>query len=270
MDLPRAARISIYVVVVVVLGLSVWLAVILLSGGSPASVEVMASLARQEKEELIGSLSPGRILYIRSEQFPGAGTIFCVLESHSQRVIDESWWEVGADGVFGGISVLRGLDGRLVAYLESTSGAVVYTDVATGWQVSYDFNLTAKSLAGWIEAIWDLPASIGEDGYTFKERSELNGRNSLVYERPPVSESPYGDGRETLWRMEFVEDQPILFRSSIYDVGQGGQRTLSREHTFLEYQVLPEGSKVPTIEVPPPTHPVDPEECPDFHLESPP
>ena len=39
------------------------------------------------------------------------------------------------------------------------------------------------------------------------------------------------------------------------------------KHTFLEYHVLPEGSTVPNIDVPPPTHPADPEECPDMDME---
>ena len=49
-------------------------------------------------------------------------------------------------------------------------------------------------------------------------------------------------------RMEFVEEKPILFRTSSYDVGEGGQRTLVNQHTFLEYRVLPEGAVVPTID----------------------
>ena len=251
-------RISIYAVVAVAVGLAAWLAFVLLYEGGPAVVE---------KDELIGNLTPGRVLYIKWGDYQSERITPCG-PPHPETVIGESWWEVRPDGLFSGVDAVRGTDGRLLVYIKSAGSEAESIDVATGQRMYYSSIAgSAESLAGWIGHAWDRPGSIEEDGYEFKGHSELNGRESLVYEATLVDD---WDREERINRMEFPEDQPILFRSSIYDVGQGGQRTLSREHTFLEYQVLPEGSKVPTIEVPPPTHPVDPEECPDFHLESPP
>ena len=68
-------------------------------------------------------------------------------------------------------------------------------------------------------------------------------------------------GEWSSWR-----EKPVLFRQSLFDVGEGGQRTLVIQHAFVEYRVLPEGAVAPTIEVPPPTHPADPEECPDMDM----
>lgn len=254
-NLTSPLRISIYVVVAVGLGLAAWLAFVLLDEGKPAL---------QEKDELVGSLTPGRILYIRWEQFQDPRITFCGPD-HPERMIGESWEKVGADGLFSGASVVRGPDGQLLTYMEITSGEVASTDVATGHRMYYGSpSPSAEGLAGWIGAIWDQPASIEEDGYLFKGRSELNGHASLVYER--TVEPPYGDAIKNMRRMEFVEDQPILFRQSLFDVMGEGERTLASEHTFLEWRVLPEGSTVPSIEVPPPTHPADPEECPNMDM----
>ena len=52
-------------------------------------------------------------------------------------IIGESWEEVGADGLFSGVSVSRGPDGQLHTYMEIASGEVEYTDVATGHRMYY-------------------------------------------------------------------------------------------------------------------------------------
>ena len=62
LNLGSKARVSICIVVAVALGLAAWLAFALLDEGKPAL---------QEKDELVGSLTPGRILYIRWEEFQG-------------------------------------------------------------------------------------------------------------------------------------------------------------------------------------------------------
>ena len=177
-------------------------------------------------------------MYIKWEEFQDPRITFCGPD-HPERRIGESWWEVGVDGLFSGVSVVRGPDGQLLTYMEITSGEVEYTDVATGHRMYYGSpSPFAEGHAGWIESIWDRPASIEEDGYLFKGRSELNGHASLVYEEMWVDER---DGGEKIRGMEFVEEQPLLFRSSSYEVGEGGQRTLVSEHRFVEYRVLPEG-----------------------------
>ncbi len=243
------------VVVAAALSLAAWLAFAWFDEGKPAL---------QEKDELVGSLTPGRIMYIKWEEFQDPRITFCGPD-HPERMIGESWEEVGADGLFSGVAVSWGPDGQLLTYMEITSGEVEYTDVATGHRMYYGSpKPSAEGHAGWVESIWELPTFLEEDGYVFKGGSELNGHASLMYER--TLEPPYGDAIENISRMEFVEDQPILFRESLFDVMEEGERKLVSEHTFLEYRVLPEGSVVPTIEVPPPTHPADPEECPDVDM----
>ena len=224
-----------------------WLVFVLLVGGEPAL---------QGKDELIGGLTPGRILYIKYEEYIAERITPCG-PPHPQTVIGESWEQVGGDGLFSGVAVSRGVDGQLLTYMEITSGEVEYTDVATGQRMYYGSpSPSAEGVVSWVKAFWEHPPSVMDDGYTFEGRSELNGRDSLVYENEL-------DGGKYIHRMEFVEEKPILFRSASYDVGEGGQRTLVNQHTFVEYRVLPEGAVMPTIEVPPPTHLADPEECPD-------
>ena len=247
-------RARICVAGLVALGLAAWLTFELLDEGRPAL---------QGKNELISSLTPGRVLHIRSEEYRRERITFCGPE-HPDRLTGESWEEVGVDGLFSGVAVSRGPDGRLLAYMEITSGEVEYMDVATGHRMYYGSPApSVDNQVAWIEGIWDLPDTIVDDGYLFKGHSELNGHGSLVYEKALVDD---WDGKERIWGMEFPEDYPILFRSTLYEVGEEGERTLDNQHTFLEYRVLPEGAVVPTIEVPPPTHPADPEECPDMDM----
>lgn len=247
-------RIWICAGVVVALGLVAWLVFGLFDGGRPAL---------QGKDELIGSLVPGRVLYIKYEEYIEERITFCGPEQ-SQTVVGESWEEVGVDGLFSGVAVVRGPDGQLLTYMEITGGEVESTDVATGQRMYYgSASPSAEDVALWTRAVWKRPASMMDDGYTFEGRSELNGRDSLVYEETWTDS---WDGGKNVRGMEFVEEKPILFRQSIYDVGEGGQRTLVNQHTFLEYRVLPQGAVVPIIEVPPPTHPADPEECPDMDM----
>ena len=216
----------------------------------------------QGKDELIGSLVPGRVLYIKYEEYMAKRITFCG-PWQPETVIGEGWWEVRADGLFNGVDVVWGSEGELLTYIESAGKESESVDVATGQRMYYPFVAgSAKDIAGWIESVWELPVSIEEGGYEFRGRSELNGRDSLVYEETLVD----WDGEKSVRGMEFVEKKPILFRSSIYDVGEGEERTLVDQHTFLEYRVLPEGAVMPTFEVPPPTHPVDPEECPDMDM----
>ena len=247
-------RVLICVGVVLALGLAAWLAFVLLYEGGPAVVE---------KDELIGNLTPGRVLYIKWGDYQSERITPCG-PPHPETVIGESWWEVRPDGLFSGVDAVRGTDGRLLVYIKSAGSEAESIDVATGQRMYYSSIAgSAESLAGWIGHAWDRPGSIEEDGYEFKGHSELNGRESLVYEATLVDD---WDREERINRMEFPEDQPILFRTAAYDVGEGGQRTLMQQHTFLEYHVLPEGSTVPNIDVPPPTHPADPEDCPDMDM----
>ncbi len=55
-NLTSPLRVSIYVVVAVGLGVAAWLAFVLFDEGKPAL---------QGKDELIGGLTPGRVLYIK-------------------------------------------------------------------------------------------------------------------------------------------------------------------------------------------------------------
>ena len=248
------ARILICVAGVVALGLAAWLVFVLVDGSKPAL---------QGKEELVGGLTTGRVLHIRWEEYQRERITFCGPE-HPDRLTGESWEEVGADGLFSGVAVSRSPDGHLLAYMEITSGEVEYMDVATGHRMYYGSpSPSADSQVSWIEGIWDWPETIVDDGYLFKERSELNGHDSLVFEKALVDD---WDSKERIWGMEFPEDYPVLFSSASYTVGEGGERRLESEHTFVEYRVLPDGSTVPTIDVPLPTHPADPEECPDMDM----
>ena len=116
-------RVSILVVVAVGIGLGAWLVFMLFDGDEPAL---------QGKDELVGGLTPGRVLYVKYEEYIAERITPCG-PKHPQMVIGESWEEVEVDGLFSGVAVSRSPDGQLLAYMEITSGEVEYTDELKRW-----------------------------------------------------------------------------------------------------------------------------------------
>ncbi len=108
-----------------------------------------------------------------------------------------------------------------------------------------------RDFVGYVESLWNVPQFVVDRGYIFTGRGELNGRDTRIYEQPRTSNSD--EGLETVGRIEFVEEWPILMRQGIYEVDADGKGTLLQSNTLVEYRVLPQGATVPTIEVDLPT-----------------
>ena len=145
------ARVLICAGVVVALSLGAWLVFGLLEGGEPAL---------QGKDELIGSLVPGRVLYIKYEHYQDERISFCGPEQ-PQTAIGESWWKVGADGLFSGVDVVRGPEGELLTYIESTGNESESVDVATGQRMYYPFVAgSAKTLPVGLKVSGNYPCRL--------------------------------------------------------------------------------------------------------------
>ena len=236
----RLNRVMIAALVAVLLGVGVWLFI----------TYEMDELTLQDKQTIIDSLGRGQVLYTKREDYQ-VNRLGLGLAGHPQTVIDESWMEAGPDGNFdASIGVIRSLDGELIQYSELEDNVMTYSDLVN--DVYWEENSRSDwDLVKLVEALWGVPQFIADRGYIFAGLGELNGRETLIYERPRTSKSD--DDRETVGGIEFVEEWPILMRQAIYEVDADGKETLLQSNTLEEYRVLPQGATIPTIEVDLPT-----------------
>ena len=236
----RLNRVIIAALVAVLLGVGVWLFI----------AYEMDELALQDKQTMIDDLERGQVLYTKREDYRvtrlGLGPA-----GHPQTVIDESWMEAGPDGNFdAAIGVIRSLDGEFIQYSELEDNVLTYSDLVN--DVYWEENSGSdRDFVGYVESLWNVPQFVVDRGYIFTGRGELNGRDTRIYEQPRTSNSD--EGLETVGRIEFVEEWPILMRQGIYEVDADGKETLLQSNTLVEYRVLPQGATVPTIEVDLPT-----------------
>lgn len=79
-------------------------------------------------------------------------------------------------------------------------------------------------LIGWMDAQLTLPQTLEADGAAYMGRFELNGRPSIRYERRT---------QVSLYVIEFVEANPLLFRQSSYSILDDGEPVLDYQETVM-------------------------------------
>ena len=102
-----------------------------------------------------------------------------------------------------------------------------------------EMNVQWHSPAEWIKEIWNLPRNLASHrNFELKGIGELHGRATLIYETS-------SDSRKTRWAL--VEDAPLLWRTSTYQIDGQGLEILTEEETVVEYRLLPPGSSIPQL-----------------------
>ncbi len=217
---------------ILVLGAGAWIGVSQFSGNRPATAAEMAQTIQQNRSALIDGIRAGQPLYYKSEEYlasPGMG--------YPQWTIAETWLVAGSDGLISdAVSKNSDRQGNLLGYGFRQNGANFYTDVATGFTFELPLDWTTP-IADSFAAFWD-GLQIQKAGTEFKGRGTLNTRTSLVYERSVPAEESYV-------KTEIVEDNPLLFRSSIYKGSSAKPANLIRQDGIDEYRLLPVGSALP-------------------------
>ena len=147
--------------------------------------------------------------------------------------------------------VVRDIEGNVVAHSKLEGDKRVATWASTGDR--YEIPVGRTRLAPWVNGIWGTRSRLMDKGYSNVGDGEMNGRRSIVLESPqyelklsPDMRTELGlpvDNEETAYplrvsSLEIVEDAPLLWRDSVWDVGTGGERTLLRETRILEYELL--------------------------------
>ena len=242
----NVARIAGAGTVMLVLGAVAWLGVSHLVGSSPVTAVELVTSIEQNKQSLLEGLHQGQPLYSKLEKYKRSRL---GPSNYPDKVIDETWLQPGENGsIETGVGTMRSLDGELLGYSSLERSVLVFTDVATG--MTFDINVGHwDSLESWLNEVWNRPQTIQDPGVEFKGQGRLNQRESLIYEWSYTSQGGPDDGaqRSMLRRIELVEDAPLLYRESLYEIDDQGVRTLIEDTTVVEYGLLPEGSTVPTV-----------------------
>ncbi len=243
----NAARTAIAGVLILALGAAAWIGVSYWTGSDPATAAELVASIQADKQSLLDGIREGRPLYFKYDDFRkgrlGPGYYY------PDRVILEEWLRAGEDGSTETVvATMRSLEGELLGYTLLSDGSLVYTDVGTGWSVDMIGNLWG-SLESTVNTYWDGLLTLQGPDIEFKGRGSLHQRESLIYERSRTSQGGPDEGAQQsmVSRMELVEEAPLLYKYSLYEIDDQGARTLVEEQTVVEYRLLPEGSVIPTV-----------------------
>ncbi len=243
----NAARKAAAGALILALGAVAWTGISQLVGNSPVTAAQLIASTQADKQSLLDGIREGRPLYYKYDDFIkgriGPGVYY------PDRVIIEEWQRAGQDGLIETVvATMRSLEGELLGYTLLSDGALVYTDVGTGiaFEMSVDHWGTLESS---VNTIWNALLTIQGPDVEFKGRGSLHQRESLIYEESYTSQGGPDEGahQSMLWRMELVEEAPLLNKYSLYEIDDQGARTLVAEHTVVEYRLLPLGSAIPTV-----------------------
>ena len=243
----KAVRTALAVTLVLALGAAAWIGVSYWTGSDPATAAELVASIQEDKQSLLDGIREGRPLYFKYDDFRkgrlGPGVYY------PDRVIQEEWLRAGEDGsIETVVATMRSLEGELLGYTLLSDGALVYTDVETGWAI--DLNVDHwGTLESRVNVYWDALLTLQAPHFEFKGRGSLHHRESLIYEKSYTSQGGPDEGADQsmLSRMELVEEAPLLYKYSRYEIDDQGARTLVEEQTVVEYRLLPEGSVIPTV-----------------------
>ena len=242
----NAARMAAAGALILALGAGAWIGISQLVGNSPVTAAQLAASAQEDKQSLLDGIREGRPLYFKYADFR-QGRIGP--SDYPDRVVQEEWRRAGEDGsIETVVATMRSLEGELLGYTLVSDGAWVYTDVGTG--MTFDINVDHwGTLESSVNAYWDGLLTLEGPDIEFKGRGSLHQRESLIYEESYTSQGGPDEGSQQpmVWRMELVEEAPLLNKYSLYEIDDQGARTLVEETTVVEYRLLPLGSAIPTV-----------------------
>ncbi len=243
----KIARVPVTGALILVLGAVTWIGVSQLVGIGPAATATgLVASVQEDKQSFLDGIRGGQPLYFKVEKYKRnrLGP-----SDYPDRVIDETWLRAGEDGsIETAVAKMLNLEGEMLGYTQLNSGVLEFTDVATG--MTFDINVDHwDSLESSVSEVWNRLLEIQGQGVDFKGRGRLNQRESLIYEWRYTSQGGPDDGtqRSMLKRIELVEDTPLFFKESLYEIDNQEVRTLLEESTMVEFRLLPEGSTVPTV-----------------------
>ena len=234
----------------------------IVSRSDPASAAAIAQRAELEKQGILSAMTQGQILYFKAEEYKKVDpSIPAHLPwVHPERIVIEIWMAedpAGVATVYSGTT--RTTDGTLLAYSELRGDQDVSTWVATGDQYIRPYAYTPNQLSGWVRGMWALQSSLLAEGVSRSGSGTLDGQASAIFETE-VKTSPNltpAEMREMhispdqlpapvthIIRQEFVEEKPLLLRSTMWERDGSGTKTLLSDYRVLQYKLLPAGTEI--------------------------
>ena len=241
-------------VTLIALGLMGLVAYLALSEGSISTVE-LSTLARQQRDAVLDQVGQGKILHLRFEVYTKYDPSR-ISDPNSSWVgpeykLEEVWMGGGVDGQPSTyVATSRNLQGELLSLTQLSGDGLVSTWKPTGEQIVVDSE--AGSVDAWVRGMWELPSRQLAKGWSLVDHGQLNSRSSSIFEvqynpstdltaEQMAALGDFADPPEQPDRVqsvEFAEDMPLIWKSSIWILDENGTRTLTSERIVLEYELL--------------------------------
>ncbi len=229
----RIVPLAVAVLLVLPIVAGAWIGFLQFGKDSLATTPEIGASAEQNKQALLEGIRQGRPLYDKTVRYRKDPVVFEGGRSHPQTTVVESWLVADEQGQRVAMTAtVRDLEGNLLGYTElHDDGTVTHTDIVAGLILPQPTEFLSD-IEGTFGPYWDHLLTLQDSEWESKGRGTLNGRTSLIFELE------HDDG--TLWRMEVVENAPLLHSQSTYEDGVLVSRT-----TVVEYKFLPLGSALP-------------------------
>ncbi len=228
----------------------------------PVSADVIMQRAEKEKQRLLDGIAEGRILYLRSETYQKRDPLLPtnIAWVYPERRTGETWMAADADGnmtIYTG--VIRNLDGEALAYSQLENGQRVATWVATGERQAAARYSGQDTLAPWVKGMFSMDSWLSGREFSRVGSGSLDGQQSAVFEMQSTTTSNFTPEqiREMhipedqlrgklvhILKREFIEDKPLILRSSLWEQNDAGGRTLFEEFKIVEYRLLPANTQI--------------------------
>ncbi len=252
---------SILTGVAMILALGVVLT-IQLGGQEEVSAATLTQRAESQANVLLDELRPGDVLHIRWEHYkrhgPKAALIQSFPEAFPERFTSDLWIEAGENNT--GTkqhTIVRDSEGVIIQESFVLDGLFVTRFPRISQQESEPSSgITSPALV--LNSAGKLIGSLGTRQYANTGRSQLGETDAVVLElSTPYSESDLGTGSfripttfdlnpsQKIQRVEIVETNPLIYRSTTWVVDANGSKTLVSETKVTEVEVL-SANQLPT------------------------
>ncbi len=239
-----------------------WLAVFDMLRTDPVGATVIAQRAEQEKQRLLDGIAGGQILYLKSETYQKRDPLLPtnVAGVFPEYRTGETWMAADADGnmtIY--TSVVRNLDGVALGYSQLENGQRVATWVATGERQAAVGYSGQDTLAPWVKGMFSMDSWLSNREFSRVGSGSLDGRKSAIFEMQSTTTSNFTPEqiremhipkdqlppqRVHILKREFIEEKPLLWWSTSWEVDDAGERTLLEGHRIVEYRLLPANTQI--------------------------
>ena len=251
MRLTKATAICSVATLALLIGFGVWFVVS--QSGEPTTVRAseLVDTIQSDVADISVALTNGQIFYYKTESFQTERAGPQGPTQYPSHVVFETWLKIDSSGLISNSATsMRDTDGTLLQYAIGNGSTLTQTDAETGDSFVFDLAPDATTLNEWLQASTTRPQQLlTDDDYEFVGRGKKGDANTVIFEYEynagvPTDGTSVAAGKV---KLEFVEADPLLNSETHYVVGDSGGETMTETIATVEYQVLEEGSAMPTF-----------------------